>query len=115
MITAETAARIWNCYREIRAAKKLLKDMAKATKEFDFDKYAPRLKDAFGRERQLQLGVPTGEGCHQLFEVHPELAESIIRAHIAAKRAALIEANESARVELGADIASEAEEEEGGS
>jgi hypothetical protein len=111
MITADTAAKIWNCYREIRSGNKLLKDMAKAAKEFQIDKHAPRLKDAFGRERQLQLGVPCGEGSHQLFEVRPELAESIIRAHIAAKKLELAEANEQARVELNADIEAESKEE----
>ena len=34
MITADIAAKIWNCCREIRSGNKLLKDMAKAAKEF---------------------------------------------------------------------------------
>lgn len=66
------------------------------------DKYASTLKDAFGRERQLQLGIPSGENGHRLLDVSPVLAESVIRAHIENKRAQLVEANERARIELGA-------------
>ena len=99
MITRDTAARIWNSYREISVAEKLLTDMAEYDKNSQ-EENAPRLQDAFGHERQLQLGVPCGENGHRLFNVSPILAESIIRAHIANKQAELIEANEQARVEL---------------
>ncbi len=103
IITQETAAAIWQAYREIEAAKKLLADM-KAEREKPFaseDKYAPTLKDAFGRRRQLQLGIPSGENSHRIFDVSPVLAESVIRAHIASKEAEVVEANERARIELG--------------
>jgi hypothetical protein len=63
-------------------------------------KNEPTLKDAFGRRKQLQLGIPSGENGHRLFDVAPQLAESIIRAHIANKHAELVEATEQARVEL---------------
>lgn len=68
----------------------------------DPDKYAATLRDSFGRLRQLQLGIPSGEQSHRLFYVSPLLAESVIRAHIENKRAQLVEANERARIELGA-------------
>ncbi len=101
-ITQETAARIWQAYREIEASNKLLADMkAEREKPFgDGDKHAPTLKDAFGRRRQLQLGIPSGENCHRIFDVSPLLAESVIRAHIAAKEKELVESNEQARIEL---------------
>lgn len=103
MITPETCSAIYAAYREIQAGEKLLTDM-KAEREragFDADKYAPTLRDAFGRVRQLQLGIPSGENAHRLFDVSPVLAESVIRAHIENKRAELVEANERARIELG--------------
>lgn len=104
MITRDTAEAIWECYREIAAAEKLLADMAEAEKEFDTDRerarYEPRLRDAFGRRADLQLGVPSGDACHRLFRVAPELAKACITAHIAQKRAELVEANERARLEL---------------
>lgn len=102
MITPETASAIWCAYREIAASEKLLADMADA-RENPFgekDKYAPTLNDAFGRKRQLQMGIPSGENCHRIFDVNPELAESVIRAHIAKKTVELVEANERARIEL---------------
>ena len=102
MITQNTASDIWAAYREIEAAEKLLADM-KAERSFgERDKHAPTLKDAFGRKRQLQLGIPSGENGHRIYDVAPELAESVIRAHIAKKRVELTEANERARIELTA-------------
>lgn len=102
LITQDTAAAIWEAYREIAAAEKLLADMAtERNRPFNYDeKHAPTLKDAFGRRRNLQLGIPSGENGHRLFDVAPELAESVIRAHVAKQQAALAEANERARIEL---------------
>lgn len=101
MISRETAANIWNAYREIEAGEKLLADMAKIRETERTDRLAPTLKDAFGVRRQLQLGIPSGENGHRLLDVSPVLAESCIRAHIERKRAELAEANEQARIELG--------------
>lgn len=104
MITQTTASVIWSAYREIEAAEKLLSDMSdERAKPFRVDdKFAPTLKDAFGRNQHLQLGIPSGDNGHRLFQVRPELAESVIRAHIGQMKAKLIEANECARVELNA-------------
>lgn len=107
MITAKTAADLWNAHREIRTGKKLLADITKAESEFRHDRHAPSLRDAFGQRRHLQLGVPAGESCHQLLDVAPELAMSIIRAHIANKEAELVALNEAARTELDAPEAIE--------
>lgn len=100
MITRETAAAIWNAYREIEAAEKLLGNMERERERAQVDKHAPTLRDAFGRVRQLSLGIPSGENAYQLFDVAPTLAESVIRAHIEHKRAELADANERARIEL---------------
>lgn len=95
MITQETAGLIWSAYREIEMDEKLLQD-----------KTAPTLKDAFGRRKHLQLGIPSGDNCHRLFQVPPQLAESVIRAHIAEQRKQLVLANERARIELSEEVAS---------
>lgn len=101
MITKETAERIWIAYREIAASEKLLGDMkTEREKEYPVDTMAPTLDDAFGRRQHLQLGIPSGQNGHRLFYVSPLLADPVIRAHIAAKRAELAEANEQARLEL---------------
>lgn len=102
MITQNTAASLWQAYREIECSEKLLADMqAEREKQFGVsDKHAPTLKDAFGRERHLQLRIPSGESDHRIYDVAPELAESVIRAHIAKKQVDLTEANERARIEL---------------
>jgi hypothetical protein len=100
MITRETAERIWNCYREIAVGEKLLADMEEQTIEDDHIKYAETLSDAFGRRRALQLGIPSGHDCHRLFDVEPDLAKSVIRAHLAKKEAEMVAANEQARIEL---------------
>lgn len=101
MITKETCAAIWSAYREIEAGEKLLSDMQTERENARADKYAETLHVIFGRLRQLQLGIPSGENAHRLFDVSPALAESVIRAHIENKRAELVEANERARIELG--------------
>ena len=101
MITQQTAEHIWRCHREIHAAEKLLEDMAESEQRFHDDVRAETLSDAFGRQRNLQLGVPSGESSHRLFDVAPSLARSVIRAHIENKRAELVEANEQARMEIG--------------
>lgn len=106
MITAETAARIWECYREIETAKKLLEDIEKAIED---DKIERRdkpgtLRDVFGRRQNLQLGVPSGHDSHRLFGVSVKLGVSVIHAHIAHKEAELKEANEQARLELDIDF-----------
>ena len=102
MITKETCEAIWNAYREIETSEKLLSDMKDIRERDRIDPHAPSLKDAFGRRQHLQLGIPSGENGHRLLQVSPTLGESVIRAHIENKRADLAEAQERARIELGA-------------
>lgn len=104
MISQETAARIWGCYREIGAAKKILSDMEEEAARHHDEQHPENLRDAFGRRRQLELGIPSGESSHRLFDVGSELAKSVIRAHIAEKQAALVAANEQARIELSSGV-----------
>lgn len=107
MITQDTAAGIWEAYREIEAGKKLLADMEKDRKDnhrHGKDKYEPTLRDVFGRRQRLQLGVPCGDSGHSLYGVSAELGESVIRAHIAEKEAELVRLNEQARIEIEYEV-----------
>lgn len=84
MITQETATQIALAYREIDAAEKLLADVRKAMDASD----PVDIRDVFGRrQRELQLGVPSGENGHRLFDVPFTLAGPIIEAHIAHHKA----------------------------
>ncbi len=100
MITQETAGKIWNAYREIVVAEKLLADMAEAARDFDNDVRRETVKDAFGRRRQLTMGVPSGDDCSRILDVAPGLAKCVIAAHIAEQRTNLVALNEQARIEL---------------
>lgn len=101
MISQGTVERIWKCQREIIVGGELLSIVEKQVEEMKRDGKAERIRDAFGRERNLTLGIPSGENGHKLLDVSPVLAISIIRAHIANKEAELVTANEQARIELG--------------
>lgn len=98
MISQETAARIWTCYREIALGKKLLEEAEEQLKRDPKEDPFPR--DPFGRKRGLQLGVPSSDTAHRLFDVPPRLALAVIRAHVAEQERQLVEANEAARIEL---------------
>ena len=115
MISQETACNIYSAHREIEAGKKLIEDMLKAREELEKNRGSEDatklLRDAFGRRQQLELGVPSGNNSHRIFGVAPELAGSVIRAHIAKKRAELVAHCEIARHELDAEVgASEADD-----
>lgn len=100
MITMPTLEAIYHAMREIESGKKLLADLRSDRARREREVGGRALVDAFGRERPLSLGVPSGESAHTLYRVSPHLAESVILAHIAAKEAELVEANERARIEL---------------
>lgn len=97
---------LYAAHREIEAGEKLLADMAEQQR-FEPDKYAPTLRDAFGRQRHIELGIPSGENGHRIYGVSPVLAMSVIRAHIQDSRRKLLEANERARIELDSITATE--------
>lgn len=95
MITKQTAYDIWNAYDEITKGEKLLADMTEQRKLGE----EMNLRDAFGRRRCLQLGVPSGENSHRLLDVQPSLAIEVIKAHIAQKKSELALVNERAKTE----------------
>ena len=85
-ISEETARSIAFCYREIEVGTGLLLQIREAIR----DRKAPDIRDVFGRPQNgLQLGVPSGETGHRLFNVPWSLAQPIIEAHVAEQRAAL--------------------------
>jgi hypothetical protein len=103
MISRETCEKIWHCWREIETGQKLLEEINNRLEEAKkWDRNVEKLKDAFGRERNLQLGIPSGENAYRLYDVQYELATSVIRAHIASKEALLKQCQEEAVLELQA-------------
>jgi hypothetical protein len=100
MISATTIERIWKCQREIDTGKKLLEEMKEIAEKTKREPYAERIRDAFGCEQDLQIGIPCGNSGHRLLNVSPTLAVSIITVHIANKEAELVEANEIAKIEI---------------
>lgn len=100
MISKETATEIAYAYREIETAENLLAEITESLERHR----PPDIRDAFGRRQDgLQLGVPSGETGHRLFNVPWTLARPIIEAHVAAKTALISALNEKARIELDAE------------
>lgn len=96
MISKQTAADIWTAYEEVERGERLLKELEEQRQSGE--EVGPR--DAFGRRRSLQLGVPSGDNGHRLMDLQPALAVQVIKAHIAQKKAELGLLGERARAEL---------------
>lgn len=87
MITNETATSIAYAYREIETAEKLLAEITDTMRD-RLRGEPPDIRDAFGRRQEgLQLGVPSGQNGHRLFNVPWSLARPVIEAHIASQKA----------------------------
>ena len=100
MITKSTAMDIALAYREIETAEKLLAEITEALRTRD----TPDIRDAFGRAvGGLQLGVPSGDTGHRMFNVPWSLAKPIIETHIAHHRAIIETLSEKARIELDSE------------
>lgn len=97
LVSFDTALKIAHAYREIECAEQLLTDINEAMSRHS----APDIRDAFGRRADgLQLGVPSGENGHRLFNVPWALARPVIEAHLAQQRAVIGVLSEKARVEI---------------
>lgn len=97
LISKETATDIAFAYREIETAEKLLSEIVEALDK----RQSPDIRDAFGRPQGgLQLGVPSGDNGHRLFNVPWCLAKPIIEAHIAEKRACVAALTAKAQSEM---------------
>lgn len=106
LISKQTAMDIALAYREVEAAEGLLADVRAAVARIG----QRDIRDAFGRRHDgLQLGVPSGESSHRLFNVPFQLAEPIIETHIARQRALIAALTEKAKAEMAAPPAHTAE------
>jgi hypothetical protein len=100
-ISKQTATDIAMAYREVECAEKLLADIAETMER----RSGADIRDAFGRlQHGLQLGVPSGENSHRLFNVPFSLAKPVIQAHIANQRAAIAALTEKARAEIAGEV-----------
>ena len=94
-ITRDTAAKIAYAHSEITEARERLTLLSEAKR----DRKEPDFRDAFGRQRGLQLGIPSGSG-HRLLDVSPDLAVYVIEAHIGKMQQRIAELCAIARMEL---------------
>lgn len=100
MIGAKTSMDIAFAWREVETAEKLLAEIEKDV-EFRGRETAPDIRDAFGRlQRGLQLGVPSGQNGHKLYNVPWELCRPIIEAHIARQKSLIATLSAKAIIEM---------------
>ena len=86
MITEKTATLIARAYAEIRAGEKLLGETEESVARGE----SADLRDAFGRQRGIEMAVPhSNDSSRRLFDVAPRLAGAVIHAHLGEKRAEL--------------------------
>jgi hypothetical protein len=98
-VSSETAQAIAYAYREVEAARTLLKDVEAAMASSSFDQRD--IRDAFGRRHDgLQLGVPSGAASHRIFNVPFSMCRPIIEAHIANQMALIQLYSEKALIEV---------------
>lgn len=108
MLSKTVCEKIWHCHREIETSEKLLAEVEECIKrnkeKYHTRQHEEKLKDVFGCERHLELGIPSGENSRRLFRLSYELAAPVIRAHMANKQAELAELNEMAALEISIPI-----------
>lgn len=98
MISKDTAQQIAFAYREVETAEELLNQINEALRRHE----EPDVRDAFGRRQGgLQLGVPSGNNGHRLFNVPWAICKPVIETHIAQQRAIIATLSEKALIELG--------------
>lgn len=103
-VSKKTAMDIALAYREVETAEELLAEISDKMDRRD----PPDIRDAFGRRQDgLQLGVPMGQGGHQLFNVPWSLARPIIETHIANQKAKIAVLTELARTEISLEISAD--------
>lgn len=94
IISKELSQKIWTCHHEIQKANELASDLKKQLEKTGDAHFI----DAFGRTRQISMGVPSGNDSARIFDVRPKLALAVIHAHIAEKESELIALNEEAKI-----------------
>jgi hypothetical protein len=100
MITKETCVQIWNAWNEIDRANGLLNKMNEHLSKDD-KKRPPELKNAFGDNNGLSLGIPISDsGTSYISGVSTELCVEIILQHISKQEKRLRELSAIAKIEL---------------
>ena len=83
-ISMKTAHALAIAHREIEVAEKLLEEVKVAADRMG---RGSDIRDAFGRTQHgLQLGVPSGDNGHRLFNLPFSICGPVIEAHIAQQR-----------------------------
>lgn len=101
MISKQTATDIALAYREVEAAEALLESVVRAHK----NREVPDIRDAFGRlQSGLQLGVPSGNSSHRLYDVPWTLVQPVLEALIAMHRSKIQALSQKARHEIEREI-----------
>jgi len=104
-ITQDTAISLAYAHREIQTAQKLLDRILNARDS----KEGVDFRDAFGRRRELHLGIPSGDTATQLYNVSPALAEYVIVAHIARKESEVVALSWKALMEVNGTVPTDEE------
>ena len=96
-VSKQTATDIALSYREIERAQELLDKVTESLGRRE----QPDIRDAFGRQHGgLQLGVPSGQSGHTLYNVPWNLCAPILRAHIQHHENRIEALTELARLEI---------------
>lgn len=96
-ISSKTAMDIALAHREVETAEKLLAEIEEARSRFS----PVDIRDAFGRRQDgLQLGVPSGNNGHRIFNLPWEVCRPVIELHIANQRAQIQILSEKAMTEM---------------
>jgi hypothetical protein len=105
MLTPDTAAKIFNCHKEIKHSENLLLEMEKrekALKELKHDiEHEEFLKEkAWWNDGLIQMTIPSSDHAGTVYRIEFELGRSVLIAHIAKQKAMLVSLNEQARLEI---------------
>lgn len=96
IISFETAQKIAFAHSEMRAARTLIEQIKQKSPYDDL----PDIRDDFGGRRgALQLGVPSGNASHRLYNVDYNLAVPILEAHVAKQYATILSLTQQAIAE----------------
>jgi len=106
MISKETCQKIWHCHREIEVSNQSIEGINEfIQKNNDYktaNEFARSVENTWGGGRGVEMQVPSNESgsSKSIYNVSPELALAVIKAHIANKTAELAELNEISKIEL---------------
>jgi hypothetical protein len=105
MLTSETAAKVYNCYKEIAHSEALLAEMKKREAALGKMRHGFNHEDflkeqSFYNDGLISMTIPSSENAGTVYRIEFELGQSILIAHIAKQKALLVSLNEQARLEI---------------